>query len=73
MELTQKDKRQIFLALLDQYSVYERWRKVINRIYGEEEHDEQLRILNEEEKYHYELLKKFATETDTTLPEYKEP
>lgn len=73
MELTEKEKRQIFWALINKYPEYEKSRRQVKKFFSEENTKAKIVIINKEEKLAYKLIKKFADEIAQEIPEYKIP
>ena len=71
MNLTKKNKRIIFWALVDKYTEFEKARKQARRFF---EHDKTklettLNMIDTQEKEHYKLMAKFSKELDIKIPE----
>lgn len=73
MELNKQEKQEIFWALLDKYPNFERGRKQAATFFKGEKLKEAVDQIDEHEKKYYTLIKKFADETNTEMPEYKKP
>jgi hypothetical protein len=73
MNLSEKEKRQIFWVLLNEYPKYERDRKQAKLLFDNETIKAGISTINRQEKSAYNLIKKFADEIGQKIPEYKNP
>jgi len=70
MKLTEFDKKKIFWALIDKYPEYERARVQAEDMFknNPEKLVEVLNYINKEEKYTYNLIKRFSDKIGINIP-----
>lgn len=67
------EKREIFLALLEKYPSFDKSRRQAREFFKDKELETQLRMITQQEKTYYILMKKIGDEVGWDLPKYTTP
>jgi hypothetical protein len=69
MNLSKREKEKIFWALIEKLPEYEKGRNQAKTFFNGEKLDESLNNISDQEKEHYDLIKKFSKEVNIEIPE----